>query len=114
MAEQTMEQLTNAMIEDVKIELGPIYKPEENDTTLKKIVITVRDEAFQIANRMFETTMDFKDLKSCIFKASTIAYENRGIEGQTRQNELGQENHFIDWHDYLRDTIITHGKRLVI
>jgi len=74
----------------------------------------VRDEAFEVANRMAETTTDFIDLKACIFKASIIAYENRGVEGQTRQQELGQELHFMDWHNYLRDTVITTGKRFVI
>ena len=108
-----MEKLTEDMVERVKVELGPIFKSGD-DKALQNIVETVRDEAFQLANRMLETTMDFRDLKSCIFKASVIAYENRGIEGQTRQQELGQELHFIDWHDYLRDTVITHGKRFVI
>lgn len=113
MAEPTMDELTTQMVEDVKKELGPIYKASDEDV-LKKLVENVRDEAFQIANRMSETITDFRDLKSCIFKASVIGYENRGVEGQTRQQELGQELHFIDWHDYLRDTIITHGKRFVI
>ena len=112
--EQTpMEKLTEEMIEKVKIELGPLFKTED-DNVLKNIVETVRDEAFQVANRILETPMDFRDLKSCIFKSSIIAYENRGVEGQTRQRELGQELHFMDWHDYLRDTVITHGKRFVI
>ena len=109
----TIRTLTDAMVEKVKIELGPIFKTGD-EQVLKNLVETIRDEAFQIANRMSETTTDFNDLKSCIFKASIIGYENRGIEGQTRQDELGQENVFMDWHDYLRDTIITHGKRFVI
>lgn len=113
MAEPSMEELTTDMIEKVKKHLGPLYKETDADV-LKNIVETVRDEAFELANRMLETTKDFNDLKSAIFKASVIGYENRGIEGQTRQQELGQENHFIDWHNYLRDTVITHGKRFVI
>ena len=113
MTEQTMEELTNEIFEKVQAHLGPLYK-DEDEEVLKNIVIMVRDEAFELANRMLETAKDFNDLKSCIFKASVIGYENRGIEGQTRQEELGQENHFIDWHDYLRDTVITHGKRFVI
>lgn len=111
--EPTMEYLTEDIIEKVKIELGPTFK-EGDDKVLENIVIMVRDEAFEVANRMAETTTDFIDLKACIFKASIICYENRGVEGQTRQGELGQELHFIDWHNYLRDTVITSGKRFVI
>lgn len=113
MAEKTMEELTDEMFEQVKNHLGPLYKEDDEDI-LKQLIIDVRDEAFEVANRMLETTKDFQDLKSCIFHTSVIGYQNRGIEGQTRQSELGQENHFIDWHNYLRDTVITHGKRFVI
>ena len=113
MSEKTMEELTDEMIEKVKNHLGPLYKASDKEV-LENIVMIVRDEAFEIANRMLETTMDFNDLKSCIFHTSIIAYENRGVESQTRQDELGQENHFVDWHDYLKNTIITHGKRFVI
>lgn len=103
----------NDIIEMVKIQLGPVYDDQDKDI-LTNIVNTVNDEALFVANRMTENTNDLKDLKSLIIQCSVIAYQNRGVEGQTRQGELGQENHFIDWHQYLQDEVVSHGKRYVI
>lgn len=103
----------NDIIEMVKIQLGPVYDDQDKDV-LTNIVNTVNDEALFVANRMTENTNDLKDLKSLIIQCSVIAYQNRGVEGQTRQGELGQENHFIDWHQYLQDEVVSHGKRYVI
>lgn len=103
----------NDIIEMVKIQLGPVYDDQDKDV-LTNIVNTVNDEALFVANRMTENVNDLKDLKSLIIQCSVIAYQNRGVEGQTRQGELGQENHFIDWHQYLQDEVVSHGKRYVI
>lgn len=101
------------IIEYVKLELGPVYKAED-EQILKNIVETVKDEALYIGNRMVETAPTLLEFKSIIIQASIIAYQNRGVEGQTRQGELGQENHFIDWHQYLQNEVVKHGKRYVI
>ena len=107
------ELTIDALVDIVKSQLGPIYKDEDEDV-LKNIVNMVHDEALYVGNRMFETEENLVDLKSLIVQCSVIAYQNRGVEGQTRQGELGQENHFIDWHQYLQDEVVSHGKRYVI
>ena len=96
-----------------KSQLGPTFK-DCDDEVLKNLVDIVMVEALHVGNRMYETDTDLLEFQSIIVQASVIAYENRGVEGQTRQGELGQENHFIDWHQYLRDEVVKHGKRYVI
>ena len=103
----------DTIVEIVKGQLGPIYKDTDQEV-LKNIVNMVHDEALYVGNRMYETTDNLVDLKSLIVQCSVIAYQNRGVEGQARQGELGQENHFIDWHQYLQDEVVSHGKRYVI
>lgn len=96
-----------------KSQLGPIFK-EGDDEVLRNLVDIVMSEALNVGNRMYETDSDLLEFQAIIVQASVIAYQNRGVEGQTRQAELGQDNHFIDWHQYLRDEIVRHGKRYVI
>lgn len=91
--------------------LGPIYKDSDEDIFKAQIQI-IADEALSVSNRMSDTTI--KDLKSIVIDTSIIWYQNRGVESQTRQDELGQANYFIDWHHYLQEEIIRHGKRYVI
>ena len=110
---QGNEITLDTLVEYAKLQLGPIYKDTDNDV-LKNIVQMVYDEALYVGNRMYETSTDLVDLKSIIVQCSVISYQNRGVEGQTQQGELGQENHFIDWHQYLRDEVVRHGKRYVI
>lgn len=110
---QDKEITIDTLVEYVKLQLGPIYK-DSDAKVLQNIVQMVHDEALYVGNRMFETSNDLIDLKSLIVQCSVIAYQNRGVEGQTRQGELGQENHFIDWHQYLQDEVVSHGKRYVI
>ena len=105
----TVDTLVNL----TKSQLGPTFK-EDDDEVLKNLVDIVMVEALHVGNRMYETDTDLLEFQSIIVQASVIAYENRGVEGQTRQGELGQENHFIDWHQYLRDEVVKHGKRYVI
>lgn len=95
------------------LQLGPQYK-ESDAEVLRNIITLVKNEAFSVGNRMFETTQAIEDFVSLVVQCSVIAYQNRGVEGQTRQGELGQENHFIDWHQYLQAEVIRHGKRYVI
>lgn len=96
-----------------KSQLGPTFK-EGDDEVLKNLVDIVMVEALHVGNRMYETDTNLLEFQAMIVQAAVIAYENRGVEGQTRQGELGQENHFIDWHQYLRDEVVRHGKRYVI
>lgn len=103
----------DTLIEYTKVQLGPIFKTDD-EQVLKNIVDMVYDEVIYTSNRQFDKNIDLKDFKSLIVQCSVIAYQNRGIEGQTQQDELGQENHFIDWHQYLQDEIVSHGKRYVI
>lgn len=107
MPETTISDLTKAAI----LILGPTYKETDNSIFENQMEI-IKNECLQVANRMFDTSIE--DFKSIIVQCGIIWYENRGVESQTRQGELGQENHFIDWHQYLRDVVVKHGKRYVI
>lgn len=91
--------------------LGPTFKETDKDV-LKLQMHIIKDECLEVGNRMFETSLT--DFKSIIVQCAIIWYENRGVEGQTRQGELGQENHFYDWHQYLQSVVVKHGKRYVI
>ena len=95
----------------VKNILGPVYK-DDDENILKSQIQIIADEALSVANRMFDTTI--KDLKSIVIDTYIILYQNRSVESQTRQDELGQSNYFIDWHHYLQEEIVRHGKRYVI
>lgn len=108
-----MSITVDKLVELTKSQLGPTYK-ESDAEVLKNLVDIVKTEALYIGNRMNATDTDLLEFQAMIIQASVIAYENRGVEGQTRQGELGQENHFIDWHQYLRDEVVRHGKRYVI
>lgn len=111
-AEITPEQKElNSLTDAVKLILGPTFKAEDKEILEKQMEI-IKDECLEVANRMFDTSLT--DFKSAIVQCGIIWYENRGVESQTRQGELGQENHFIDWHQYLRDVVVNHGKRYVI
>ena len=101
----------NSLTDAVKLILGPTFKVEDKEILEKQMEI-IKDECLEVANRMFDTSLT--DFKSAIVQCGIIWYENRGVESQTRQGELGQENHFIDWHQYLRDVVANHGKRYVI
>lgn len=101
----------NSLTDAVKLILGPTFKAEDKEILEKQMEI-IKDECLEVANRMFDTSLT--DFKSAIVQCGIIWYENRGVESQTRQGELGQENHFIDWHQYLRDVVVNHGKRYVI
>lgn len=101
----------NSLTDAVKLILGPTFKAEDEAILVKQMEI-IKDECLEVANRMFDTSLT--DFKSAIVQCGIIWYENRGVESQTRQGELGQENHFIDWHQYLRDVVVNHGKRYVI
>ena len=96
-----------------KSQLGPTFKTGDEEV-LKNLVDIVKVEALNVGNRMYETNTDLLEFQAMIVQAAVIAYQNRGVEGQTRQAELGQDNHFIDWHQYLRDEVVRHGKRYVI
>lgn len=108
-----MSMSVEKIISIVKGNLGANYT-ETDDTVLINLVNTIIDECFNVANRMYDTTKILDDFTSIIVQCAVIAYQNRGVEGQTKQNELGQENYFIDWHQYLRDEVVKHGKRYVI
>lgn len=101
----------NSLTDAVKLILGPIFKTED-DGILKKQMEIIKDECLEVANRMFDTSLT--DFKSTIVQCGIIWYENRGVESQTGQGELGQTNNFIDWHQYLQDVVVNHGKRYVI
>lgn len=103
----------DTLVSLTKSQLGPIFK-EGDDEVLTNLVNIVMTEALNVGNRMYETNTNLLEFQAMIVQASVIAYQNRGVEGQTRQGELGQENHFIDWHQYLRDEVVRHGKRYVI
>ena len=103
----------DTLVQLTKSQLGPTFK-EGDDDVLKNLIDIVKTEALYIGNRMEPDKTDLLEFQAMIVQATVIAYENRGVEGQTRQNELGQENHFIDWHQYLRDEVVRHGKRYVI
>lgn len=113
MASKTVEEIRTDIIEYTKVQLGPIYK-ESDEQVLINLEHLIEDEAFQVGNILSVTPGHLVDMMSIIVQCMTIAYENRGVEGQTRQGELGQENHFIDWHQYLQDEVVSHGKRYVI
>lgn len=91
--------------------LGPTFKETDKDA-LKLQMHIIKDECLEVANRIFDTSLT--DFKSIIVQCAIIWYENRGVESQTRQGELGQENHFYDWHQYLQSVVVKHGKRYVI
>ena len=99
------------VFEKAKNILGPVYKDSDEDIFKTQIQI-ISDECLSVSNRMFETTIT--DLKSIVVDVAIIWYQNRGVESQTRQDELGQANYFIDWHHYLQEEIVRHGKRYVI
>ena len=112
-AQQTGDLDIEKLYQFTIIQLGPVFK-KGDEVVLRNIVQMVHDETLFVGNRMSETPRDLDDFKSLIIQCSVIAYQNRGVEGQTRQGELGQENHFIDWHQYLQDEVVSHGKRYVI
>ena len=85
----------NSLTDAVKLILGPTFKVEDKEILEKQMEI-IKDECLEVANRMFDTSLT--DFKSAIVQCGIIWYENRGVESQTRQGALGQENHFIDWH----------------
>lgn len=99
------------IFENVKKILGPVYKDEDENVVKSQIQI-IGDEALSVSNHLFETSV--QDLKSIITDVTIIWYQNRGVESQTRQDELGQANYFIDWHHYLQEEVVRHGKRYVI
>lgn len=113
MATKTVEQIRADIIEYAKVQLGPTFK-ESDEQVLTNLEMLIEDEAFQVGNILFVTPAHLIDMMSIIVQCMVIAYQNRGVEGQTRQGELGQENHFIDWHQYLQDEVVSHGKRYVI
>ncbi len=101
----------NSLADAVKLILGPTFKTADEEI-LKKQMEIIKDECLEVGNRVFDTSLT--DFKSIIVQCTIIWYENRGVESQTRQGELGQENHFIDWHQYLQSVVVSHGKRYVI
>lgn len=113
MATKTVEEIQNDIVDYVKTQLGPTYK-ESDEQVIKNLEKLVQDECLSVANILSVTPSHLISLMSIIVQTTCIAYENRGVEGQTRQGELGQENHFIDWHQYLQDRVVKHGKRYVI
>lgn len=105
--EKELEKLQVA----VEAILGPVFKDTDKDV-LKLQMHIIRDECLDVANRIFETSIT--DFKSIIVQCAIIWYQNRGVESQTRQDELGQSNYFINWHHYLQEQVVNHGKRYVI
>lgn len=113
MAVKTLDDIRDDIFNYVIIQLGPTYKSED-EQLIKNYITIVELEAMSVANVINETTTHLIGMMSIIIQSVIIAYENRGVESQTRQGELGQENHFIDWHQYLQDEVVSHGKRFVI
>ena len=113
MAIKTVEEIRHDIIEYAKAQLGPIYKSSDEDV-LSNLESIIESEAISVGNRLSVTSVNLTDMFSIIVQCLVIAYQNRGIEGQTRQGELGQENSFINWHQYLQDEVVKHGKRFVI
>jgi len=101
------EELNNL----AKEQLGPIFKAED-EQVLRHISDTVIDEALDCSHRQ-ENDGNLKILKAIIVQSIVIAYQNRGSEGLKSQSELGQNNSFVDWMEYLQNNIIQKGKRLL-
>ena len=119
-----MATLTDAMSEDEKIEaieaeifemaktqLGPLYL-EADEQILKNLRYLVIQEALDICN-MTKSSRNMILIEAMVIQAVIIAYQNRGVEGVKSQTELGQNNDYIHWIDYLRDNLIKSGKRFV-
>ncbi len=99
------------LINLAKEQLGPIFVSTD-EKVISNIGDTVIDEALDCSHRE-ETEENLKILKAIIVQSIVIAYQNRGSEGLKSQSELGQNNSFVDWMEYLQTNIIQKGKRLL-
>lgn len=113
MAEKTLEEIRKDILEYIKVQLGPVYK-DSDEQVLKNLCEVVELEAMNVANIITETPAHLINMMSLVIACTVIAYQNRGVEGQYKQSELGQESHFLDWHTYLQEQVVKHGKRYVI
>ena len=101
----------NEIISMVKTQLGPLYL-EEDEQVITNLSILVVQEALDICN-MQETANNLVLIEAISIQAIIIAYQNRGVEGLASQDELGQDNEYISWIDYLRNNLIKSGKRFI-
>ena len=113
MSTKTIDDIRTDIFNYVVKQLGPTYKSTD-EQVVKNLIEIIELEAIGVANIMLETPTLLISIMPIIIQTVIIAYENRGVESQTVQGELGQENHFIDWHQYLRNELISSGKRFVI
>lgn len=101
----------NEIISMVKTQLGPLYL-EEDEQVITNLSVLVVQEALDICN-MRETANNLILIEAISIQAIIIAYQNRGVEGLASQDELGQDNEYISWIDYLRNNLIKSGKRFI-
>lgn len=92
-------------------QLGPLFKTDDTKV-LENYRWLILNEALDICN-MSESSNNLLSIEAIVVQAMIIAYQNRGAEGMASQNELGQNNTYIHWLDYLRDNLINSGKRYV-
>lgn len=106
------------IVEKTKLMLGENYRESEpeteessmsksndsNNNDLEDICSMVVREAAQWTNKFISEEQLQEVMNDCwpvIIKSSCIAYLNRGAEGLGSQSELGQQNVYNDWVEFL-------------
>ncbi len=109
--EDKINLVKDEIVSFAKAQLGPLFNPEDDQVILNLSMLVVA-EALDICN-MLETSSNLVLVEPISIQALVIAYQNRGVEGLSEQDELGQNNVYISWMDYLRSNLIKSGKRFV-
>lgn len=107
--------MINEIVERVKRRLGDNFRVDD-EKVLEEIVEDFSEKALSISHRdMLENRQSqLKILKDDIIEASIIAYGRRGTEDVTSSNDGGISKNYQNAVSYLKESIISEGKRILV